>query len=167
MVKENNTLSNDGPKQVRPRGTNDALAGGGFHHVAIRAYDFDASLKFYTEGLGFVRKYGWGEDGRAKGERDSRAALLDSGDGNYVELFAGGTRPPGSAPAEDVFLHIAFRTENTDAATERARAAGATVTQEPKSVVPAHAETPEQTFRIAFVRGLDGELIEFFQNENL
>jgi glyoxylase I family protein len=159
-------MSNN-PNNKRTRGTNAALVGGGFHHVAIRAYDFEASLKFYTEGLGFVRKYGWGKDGRAEGERDSRAALLDTGDGNYLELFAGGTRAPGSAPPEEVVLHLAFRTDDTDAATERARQAGATVTQEPKSVVPTHAEEPAQTFRIAFVRGLDGELIEFFQNDNL
>ena len=28
------------------------MAGQGFRHVAIRAIDFDATLKFYTEGLG-------------------------------------------------------------------------------------------------------------------
>ena len=156
-------------KQWNPKapGTNETLSGGGFHHIAIRAYDFDASLRFYTEGLGFKRKYGWGADGRAEGERDSRAALLDTGDGNYLELFGGGTRPYGIAPPEEVLLHFAIRTTDTDAATERARKAGATVTQEPKSVVPNHAEEPAQTFRISFVRGLDGELIEFFQNENL
>jgi glyoxylase I family protein len=157
----------DNTKSLRAPGTNEALAGGGFHHIAIRAYDFDASLRFYTEGLGFKRVYGWGEDGRGKGEKDSRAALLDTGDGNYLELFGGGTRSHGSAPPEEVVLHFALRTVDTDKALERARAAGATVTTEPKSVVPAHAEEPAQTFRIAFVRGLDGELIEFFQNENL
>ncbi|HLJ54831.1 MAG TPA: VOC family protein [Chthonomonadaceae bacterium] len=151
----------------REPGTNIAIGGGGFHHVAIRVFDFDASLKFYTEGLGFRRRYGWGADGRPQGERDSRAALLDTGDGNYLELFAGGARPYGSAPPEELLLHVAFRTSDTDAATERARQAGATVTQEPKSIVPAHAEEPAQTFRISFVRGLDGELIEFFQNESL
>ena len=151
----------------RMPGTNVAIAGGGFHHVAIRVFDFDASLKFYTDGLGFRRRYGWGADGRAQGERDTRAAMLDTGDGNYLELFAGGTRPYGSAPPEELLLHVAFRTTDTDAATERARNAGAVVTQEPKSVVPSHAEEPAQTFRISFVRGLDGELIEFFQNENL
>jgi glyoxylase I family protein len=151
----------------RPAGSNRALAGGGFHHIAIRAFDFDASLRFYTEGLGFVRAYGWGEDGRSKGEKDSRAALLDTGDGNYLELFAGGTRPHGTPPAEEVMLHFALRSTDTDAACERARRAGATVTTEPKSVSPAHADAPAQTFRIAFVRGLDGELIEFFQNDTL
>jgi catechol 2,3-dioxygenase-like lactoylglutathione lyase family enzyme len=28
------------------------MADQGFHHVAIRAVDFDATLKFYAEGLG-------------------------------------------------------------------------------------------------------------------
>lgn len=152
---------------TRAQGSNAALAGGGFHHIAIRAYDFDASLRFYTEGLGFTRRYGWGQDGRGQGEKDSRAALLDTGDGNYLELFAGGTRAPGSAPPEEVVLHFALRTSDTDAAFKRACDAGATPTQEPKSVVPPHAEEPAQTFRIAFVRGLDGEHIEFFQNDAL
>jgi glyoxylase I family protein len=148
-------------------GNNTALHGGGFHHIAIRAYDFEATLKFYMEGLGFKRAYGWGEDGRAKGEKDSRAALLDTGDGNYIEVFAGRVGTPGETLPEGALLHFALRTTDTDAALERARAAGATVTMEPKSVVPAFAEEPAQTFRIAFVRGLNGEIIEFFQNERL
>jgi len=148
-------------------GKNETLRGGGFHHVAIRAYDFDKSLKFYVEGLGFTRRYGWGEDGRAKGEKDSRAAMLDTGDGNYVELFAGSTRQPGTNQTEDVVFHFAIRTNDCDAALERARQAGATVTMEVKDVVPPLAEEPQETFRIAFVKGPDGEVIEFFQNPNL
>jgi len=160
-------MPTDTNQNARTPGSNAALSGGGFHHIAIRAYDFEKSLRFYTEGLGFRRRYGWGEDGRSKGEKDSRAALLDTGDGNYLELFAGGTRPPESAPAEEVVLHFAFRTTDTDSACERARLAGAVVTTEPKSVEPAFAEEPKQTFRVAFVRGPDGELIEFFQNDML
>ncbi len=160
-------MPDDRATDVRNLGSNKAIAGGGFHHIAIRANDFDASLRFYTDGLGFVRRYGWGEDAREKGDKDSRAALLDTGDGNYLELFAGGTRPPGSSAPEEVLLHFALRTGDTDAALERARQAGAIVTTEPKSVVPAHADDPRQTFRIAFVRGPDGELIEFFQNDVL
>ena len=148
-------------------GQNAALHGGGFHHIAIRAFDFEATLRFYIEGLGCKRVYGWGEDARSNGEKDSRAAMLDTGDGNYIEVFAGRTGSPDDVPPEGALLHYALRTSNTDEALERARAAGATVTMEPKSIVPAHAEEPQQTFRIAFVRGLDGEIIEFFQNETL
>ncbi len=71
-------------------GHNTTIGGGGFHHLALRAYDFDKTLDFYINGLGFQKKHGWGEDGRSKGEPDSRAVMLDTGDGNYLEVFAGG-----------------------------------------------------------------------------
>ena len=148
-------------------GTNAAIHGGGFHHVALRVYDFDASMKFYIEGLGFKHAYGWGADGRANGEPDSRAAMLDTGDGNYLEVFAGGTRKPGEPAPDGPFFHIAFRTTDTVAALERARAAGGVVTVEPKRVVPPHAEQPAKTFHIAFVLGPDGESVEFFDNDTL
>lgn len=146
-------------------GNNNALHGGGFHHIAVRAYDFEKTLRFYCEGLGFRRVYGWGEDGRPKGERDSRAVMLDTGDGNYLEVFAGGTRPPDQEAPEGALLHFALRTADCDAALERARAAGAVVTVEPKTV-PIAGDTP-MDFRIAFVKGPDGEIVEFFQNDQL
>jgi glyoxylase I family protein len=146
-------------------GNNAALQGGGFHHIAIRAYDFEATLKFYIEGLGFRRVYGWGADGRAQGERDGRAVMLDTGDGNYLEVFAGGTRPHGEDVPEGALLHFALRTTDCAAALERARTAGATVTMETKTVA-IKGDTP-MDFCIAFVKGLDGEIIEFFQNDQL
>ena len=148
-------------------GTNEAIGGGGFHHVAIRVRDFEASLKFYIEGLGFKKGYGWGSDERESGGKDTRAAMLNGGDGNYMEVFAGGTRPLGELAPEEIFLHVAFRTSNAAAAMARALANGATLYQDVKSVVPNNADEPKQTFTIGFVRGLDGELIEFFQNDTL
>lgn len=148
-------------------GANATIHGGGFHHIALRVYDFDATLKFYIDGLGFKRTYGWGTDGRANGEPDSRAAMLDTGDGNYLEVFAGGTRKPGEAVPDGPLFHFALRTTDTVAALERARAAGGVVTMEPKRVVPPHAEEPAKTFHIAFVKGPDGESVEFFDNDTL
>ncbi len=148
-------------------GANSVIGGGGYHHAAIKAIDFDETLKFYIEGLGFKRTYGWGTDLRASGEKDSRAALLDSGDGNYLEVFAGGTGTPWEAVPESVFLHIAFRTTDIHTAIERARSAGATITVEPKSVVPPNADEPAKTFTVAFFRGPSGEIVEFFQNDEL
>ncbi len=150
---------------MKNNGSNTAIHGGGFHHIAIRANDFEATLQFYVEGLGFKRTYGWGEDARARGEKDSRAALLDTGDGNYVEVFAGGTRPPNEAVPEGALLHYALRTRDCDAAFQQACTAGASVISEPKTV-PINGDTPQE-FRIAFIRGLDGEVIEFFQNDEL
>ena len=135
-------------------GNNETIGGGGFHHVAIRAHDFDASVKFYTEALGFKKKISWGEAER-------RAIMLDAGDGNYLEIFANGPEEP--AP-EGSIIHFALRTSDTDGAIERARAAGAEVTIEPKDVnIPSEPQvTP---VRLAFCKGPDGEVIEFFKND--
>lgn len=130
--------------------------GPGFHHIAIRALDFEATVRFYEEGMGMKRHFGWGEG-------DTRAALMDTGDGNYVEIFTGRLDP--EVP-EGGILHYALRTSTLDADYARAIAAGATSVIEPKDVSPAHADRPI-TFRVAFVRGLAGEIIEFFQNDEL
>ncbi len=145
-------------------GTNDAIAGGGFHHLAIRCYDYDTTLKFYIDGLGCTRRYGWGADERGSGGKDSRACMLDTGDGNYLEVFAGGTKRGADEP-EPVMFHFALRTNDCVKALERARAAGAIVTVEPKKVEVA-GDVPE-IFHIAFCKGPDGEVIEFFENANL
>ena len=130
-------------------GNNDVIGGGGFHHVAIRAYDFDASVRFYTEALGFTEKIGWG------------AVMLDTGDGNYLEIFANGEE--GSKP-EGAIIHFAIRTSDVDGAIERARAAGAEVTVEPKDIEI--KSRPQHTpVRLAFFKGPDGEIIELFDNE--
>lgn len=133
---------------------NKQIGGGGFHHVAIRAHDFEASVRFYTQALGFVEKIRWGEG-------DKRGIMLDVGDGNYLEVFAGGTKDP---KPEGAILHFALRTVDTAAALDRARAAGAEVTLEPKDITIESSPTPTP-IRIAFCKGPDGEIVEFFQNE--
>ena len=82
-------------------GHNQKIGGGGFHHIAMQVKDFDASLQFYTEGLGFTPTVAWGEGSQ-------RAVMLDTGDGNYFELFAGGGRGeaqdwPIAGPVEGLF----------------------------------------------------------------
>ncbi len=141
--------------------SNSTLGGGGFHHVAIRARDFNASVAFYTQVLGFVPTVAWGE-------APKRATMLDTGDGNYLEIFERPDQAPPPADAEGAILHFAIRTDNTDAALARAREAGVTVTMEPRDVdIPntCPARPSPLPVRIAFFKGPDGELIELFQNE--
>ncbi len=135
--------------------TNQKLPGCGFHHVAIRSWDFDKTMTFYTDGLGFKLKIGWGE-------KPNRAMMLDTGDGNYFEVFEGKTTE-GDKP-EGAVIHFALRVASCDQAVAAAVAAGAVVTMESKDVsIPSYPQGPTP-IRIAFVKGPDGELIEFFEN---
>jgi glyoxylase I family protein len=137
--------------------TNKIIAGCGFHHVAIRTANWETSRRFYTEGLGFVERVQWGEEPR-------RACLLDTGDGNYLEIFE---RDADSKPVEGEanILHWCLRVQSCDDATEVARAAGAQVTIEP--TVPGPFTAKGLKTRIAFVKGPDGETLEFFESADL
>lgn len=126
----------------------------GFHHLAVRVADFEVACAFYIDGLGFELKAEWGEG-------DKQVALADSGNGNYVEIFAGGH--PGERP-QGMCEHLAFRTGDCDQAVARAVAAGAVVTMAPKSLT-IEARPRPLPVRIAFVRTPTGEVVEFFQNE--
>jgi catechol 2,3-dioxygenase-like lactoylglutathione lyase family enzyme len=136
------------------RANNLKLRSGGLHHVAVEASNFDRSLRFYTEGLGFREVLTFPEENQT-------VAMLDTGDGTYVELFSDGSgeKPKGSV------LHFALRTGDCDAATERARSAGGTVTQEPIDMVL--EGDPPVPVRYSFCEGPDRERIELFQADML
>jgi len=122
----------------------------GVHHLALSAFDFDKSLKFYTEGLGFETVAEWGEG-------TGRAAMLDIGSGNHFEIFANGNT---NEQKDAKFAHFAFATSNPDLAYENALKAGAVSQMEPKDVI---GVIPNMSIRIAFVVGPDGEVLEFFK----
>ena len=133
--------------------TNNHFSQSGFHHLALRAQDFDQSLAFYANGMGFPIAHSWGE-----GEK--RIALLDLGDGNYLELFAcaSGTAITGG----NQFFHVALRSVDVDGDIAKVRALGCPITVEPKSV-----DVNGKTIRVGFFQGPDGETWEFFQNDEL
>ena len=140
----------------------------GFHHVAIRAVDFDETIRFYTEGLGFRVHFPFAVPGRI-----DRAAFLDAGDGRFVEVFGSGSivqaegprRQPGQEPAEGAVLHFCLRVADTEASYARALAAGAVSRVEPGT--RRLSEDPLVDVRIAFVVGPNGEVIEFMQSEQI
>jgi glyoxylase I family protein len=131
--------------------TNDVIAGGGVHHIAIQVRDWDASMRLYRDVLGMrlVAQFGTAE---------RPIALLDAGDGAHVELLGPLPDQAGAGGAPQTLAHLALATTDTRAAIERVRAAGYTVTVEPKDM-----QLGPLSVTLAFFTGPDGEVIEFFQ----
>ncbi len=134
-------------------GKNAKIGGGGFHHISMHVQDLEKSIAFYSEGLGFELALSWGTPER-------RTVLLDTGDGNYLELSQG---PSDGFNPNGVVRHFAFRTADCDKAIEAARAAGAEVTVETKAVTL--SSEPPTPIRVAFFKGPDGEIVEFFEDD--
>ena len=119
----------------------------GYHHVALRAKDFDQTIRFY-EALGCTVLRGWGEG-------DKRAGMMDVGGNNILEIFAGGT---GEAEDKPHFEHIALRSEDVPADYQNALAAGARPRTEPGEANLGG----NYPIAMAFVFGPNDEVIEFF-----
>ena len=129
----------------------------GFHHVALRARDFEKSHGFYTNVLGLTEKVTWGE-------APKRAAMLDMGGAAYVEIFERPDQPPADEKQETALLHFALRTDDPDGMLARAKAAGCKVRMEPKDIdIP--TTTGPLPVRIAFFWGPDNEVVELFRND--
>ncbi len=127
------------------------------HHAALKVTDFDKSLCFYTKGLGMKLLKTWGET-------DSRAAMLDIGDGSCIEMFAGGKQGELNDNCAGSFIHFAFDVENPDEWYERAISCGGSSKSAPTDMYLETSADPLD-IRVAFVFGPDGETLEFFHSK--
>lgn len=134
--------------------SNPILGGGGFHHVCIKTRDWDATMRFYKDTLGFTEKIAWRE-------APQRAVMLDTGDGNYLEVFEDLAY---TAAPQGIVYHFALRTTRLDDVAARVRAAGAKITVEPRDVTIPTTNAGPVPVRIFFCEGPNGESIEFLQN---
>jgi catechol 2,3-dioxygenase-like lactoylglutathione lyase family enzyme len=130
---------------------NEIIKGMGFHHVALKAADFEGTVAFY-EKLGMKYYTGWGKG-------DGRVAMLDFGDGGILEVFAGGSNAQAADPK---YIHFALKVDDVDAAYAKALAIGAKEKSAPK-VVPLDSAPVKLTLNCAFVYGPSGEEVEFFR----
>lgn len=130
---------------------NEIIKGMGFHHIALKATNFERSLEFY-KALGMKEKIRWGKG-------DAKVVMLEFGKNGCLELFAGGEESRG---VDKRFYHLALSVSDVDAAYKIAVAAGAKPKNAPATVSPNNA-VMLFTMRIAFVYGPDGEIIEFFK----
>jgi glyoxylase I family protein len=140
----------------------------GFHHVAVRAVDFDATVRFYTDALGCTVRQGFSIPGRV-----NRAVFLDAGDGRYIEVFddastvqsEGRRRRADEEPTEGALLHFCFRVADVEASYQRALAAGAISRVAPRTATL--SADPLVEVKVAFVTGPNGEVIEFLKSEQI
>lgn len=132
--------------------SNEYIKGLKFHHIGLKCADLAKSVAFYTDALGMKPYAAWGEG-------DGRIQMMTIGDGGIFELFAGG----GDAYASNgKWVHLAMEVEDVDAAFNRAIEHGAEPLTYPK-VVPLDSEPEKMSINIAFVKGPDGEELEFFK----
>lgn len=130
---------------------NEIIAGMRFHHIGLKAADFQKSVAFY-KALGLKEVVGWGE-----GEKE--ILMLDLGDGGRIELFASG----GDEFSENgKWIHFAVQVEDVQKAYDTAIAAGAASHIAPKIMELVSRPDP-MAIQVAFVKGPDGEQIEFFK----
>lgn len=137
---------------------NSKIKNAGFHHIAVKATNFDKSYEFYTKGLGLFPAASWGEG-------ETRAVMMNLGDGGCIELFAGGVAGGETSNGyENIagnWMHFAIKTDDSQGAFDAAILAGAICQKEPFEVtIPSN---PPMPVKIAFVTGPDGEVIEFFE----
>src|SRR3954467_5241886 len=103
---------------------NPILGDGGFHHVCVKTRDWDRTIEFYRDVLGCTEKIMWRT-------APQRAGMLDTGDGNYIEIFEDLKYQPA---ANGSVIHFALRTTRLDEVATAVRDAGAKITVEPKDV---------------------------------
>lgn len=131
--------------------TNKLIKGLGFNHISITTRKMEESLHFYCDILGMTI-----ENELMVGDR--QLFQLNIGDGMLVEL-SDPTAENRELPSTPIPLnHIGLVTDDLLDTVERVRSAGYEITVEPRRTGPGpiHAS-------LAFVKGPNGESIEFMQ----
>ncbi|HEU5117057.1 MAG TPA: VOC family protein [Isosphaeraceae bacterium] len=106
-----------------PAGTGASITG--IHHVGLLVSDLDAALRFYRDLLGLPVRTDRPEFGIP-------GAWLELASEQQLHLFQG-------PPPADSGQHLAFATDDLEAAVERLRASGIKVTTFPRGAIPTQA----------------------------
>ncbi|MGQ4680267.1 VOC family protein [Paenibacillus polymyxa] len=138
----------------------------GLAHVAIQARDYQATIAFYTEVLGFKRGHHWS----LPSFRIQEASMLISPDQRTcLEIFDNDAVIPAqgkkAASEEDIvhgaLLHLAFYVNNVDEIYQKALVHGARTFVEPNQLTLGE---PPLVVTNALVHSPNGEVIEFIED---
>lgn len=137
----------------------------GLHHIAIRAENFDQTVRFYTEVLGYTIGHTWSlPEFNLK-----QAAMLKSPDGlSYIEIYdreadipaQGRKKQEQEEFVQTALLHICLTVKDSKIAYEIAIAGGATPCHAPMVL---HLGHPAITVHNSLVYSPNGEVIEFLE----
>lgn len=97
-------------------------------HGAITVKDMEASLKFYTEGLGFTKVFEINEPNTGA----PWIVYLNVCKGQFLELFYGGEKDNPWHGDLIGFNHFCFQVDDIHASAQRVKDAGYTLDTEPK-----------------------------------
>ncbi|WP_152395907.1 VOC family protein [Paenibacillus guangzhouensis] len=138
----------------------------GLSHVAIQAKDYQATIAFYTEVLGFKTGHRWS----LPSFQIQEASMLVSPDGRTcLEIFDNDAVIPAQGKkavsdeevAHGALLHLAFYVDDAEVMYQRALAYGAK-----PFVEPSHLSLGEPPLHVtnALVHSPNGEVIEFIED---
>ncbi len=123
----------------------------GFHHIGLKYSNLEKSINFYTN-LGLTELCRWGKVGE-------EIVMMSMTDGGIIELLP---TCGEQFEANGKWIHFAVKVDDVDKAYQNALSLGATPLTEPK-VVALDAKPSPMSINIAFVKGPDGEELEFFK----
>ncbi len=130
---------------------NEVLGNVSFHHIALKCKDIEKSISMYSA-LGMKEVVRWGE-----GEK--LIVMMDIGNGEIIEMFANG----GDEFSENgKWQHFAIKVDDVDLAFNKALEIGFEPHILPK-FAPLDSKPEKMTLNVAFVKGPDGEQLEFFK----
>ena len=126
-----------------------ALGLTGIGHVALKVADINRSLAFYRDRLGFQEMMHLDRD-----DGSLWLVYLRITDTQFIELFPGG-EDEAAGPDRTAINHFCLETADLDATANALRAAGITLTVEPKMGLDGN--------RQCWIADPDGNRIEFMQ----
>lgn len=125
-----------------------------FHHIAIRARDYEASKEFYTEGLNARCYAQW------KHPKGFMACMMELNGGGIIEMLGSGGEPlpENFEDRSGCYIHLALEVDDVEAAVAQAIRHGGLQKGDIKD-----SEVPSP-MHIGTVYGPSGEIIEFLRS---